>query len=209
MKEKDIKVKNRELKVIVVILAILVIVLVGYIGIYANLNKTINFDRKKCINSDFSGYDIMRSGTSEEIDGLIFSIEEDERNVRIQVRYDMMYHKEYSEEEILAGKQNDDIQLQFDKEVEYIFGGIFGPDYSTDGVFLFLLEDGSVEYMNYSDIYYSNKYEHKPVNGVNDIVRFDNISFSKVVENDYNCGYTIIAYKIDGTYYDLSEFINK
>ena len=70
---------------------------------------------------------------------------------------------------------------------------------------MFLLKDGTLEYMKYSDIYNSQKYEHYPIDGVNDILRFDNISLN--VKEGAGSRYTAIAYKIDGTYYDLSKFI--
>jgi hypothetical protein len=226
--------------VAIVILAILVVVLGGYIGYdkflnkntvgsteensnnkTANVNenqnnnetsssiKVINFDRKNCINSNLSdeNYIVSRFGTSMDVDALSFSINSsNEKIVRIQVRYDIMFPGKYSDDEIRNKEHYDDINLNFDKRVESIFGGLFSADGIDGTVFIFLLEDGSLEYMKYSDIYYSQKYEHKPINGVNEIVRFDNISI-RSAKQGAESNYTAIAYKIDGTYYDLSEFI--
>ena len=227
--------------VAVVILAILVVVLGGYIGYdkflnkntvsstqensnnkTANVNenqnnnetsssiKVINFDRKNCINSNLSdeNYTVGRFGTSMDVNGLSFSIDSsNEKIVKIQARYDIMFPGKYSDDEIRNNtvKYYDDINLNFDKRVESIFGGLFAADGVQGTVFIFLLEDGSLEYMKYSDIYNSQKYEHKPINGVNEIVRFDNIALSH--KQGAGSKYTAIAYKIDGTYYDLSEFI--
>ena len=174
-----------------------------------NSNKLINFDKKNCINSDLSGseYSIGRFGTSMDVNGLSFSIDSsNEKIVSIQARYDIMFPGKYSDDEIRNNtvKYYDNITLNFDKRVESIFGGLFAADGVKGTVFIFLLEDGSLEYMKYSDIYDSQKYEHKPINGVSDIVRFDNIYLSY---NPTGSKYTAIAYKIDGTFYDLSEFI--
>ena len=175
-----------------------------------NESKVINFDRTKCINSDFTDEKISigRTGMSESINGLTFSIDEnDEKNVNIQIRYDMIYPDKYTEDEIRnkSIKYYDAIKLKFAKRVDSIFGGVLAPDYVDGLVYIFLLEDGSIEYMKYSDIYNSKKYESEPIKELNDIIKFDNVTLNS--KEDGNSKYTIIAYKIDGTYYDLSEFI--
>ncbi len=231
----EIKTKKEKILVIAIImLVIVVIVLGGYIcydkilnkdtknntiknskadstNINENLSliKVINFNKNNCINNDFSdkNYIISRFGISQFINGLTFSIENDEKIVKAQVRYDMLFPDKYTKEDIISGKVKnyDDISLTFDKKVESIFGGLFAAD-GVDGiVFLFLLEDGTLEYMKYSDIYNFQKFQHKPISEVKDIVKFDNIVLSK--NEDTYSKYTTIAYKMDGTYYDLSKFI--
>ena len=170
-------------------------------------NKVINFDRKNCINSNLSDKNVSNSVSNGSVDGLNFYTDEsNEKIVKVQVNYKIMFPKRYSEDEIRNNtvKYYDEINLNFDKKVEEIFCGHFSPDY-LGNVFIFLLEDGSLEYMKFSDIYNSQKYEHKPINGVNEIVKFGNIYIRS--EEEVGGQYTTIAYKIDGTYYDLSKFI--
>ena len=210
---------------VIIILVLIILGLVGYIsydkyiisGDKVNneekqkVSNVINFNRNNCINSDFSDdrYVISRFGSSVNVDGLSFSIDpKDEKIVNIQARYDIIFPGKYSEQEIRDGsvEYSDWINLKFDKRVESIFGGLFAADGTRGTVFLFLLDDGSVEYMKYSDIYDSKNYEHLSVSSVvKDIVKFDNIALSP--KQDAGAKYTAIAYKIDGTYYDLSEFI--
>lgn len=205
------------------ILSIIVIIIMSFflfkfynnkpIEVEQSISKTINFNKKNCINnSNFldSNYKIGRFGVSVEMDGLSLSINSDnEKTVDIQVRYDEMFPDQYSDEDIINNSKQyyDEIELTFDKKVESIFGGLFGPDGTQDMVYLFLLEDGSLEYMKCSDIYNSKKYEHQSISEINDIVKFDNVTLSKDVGEEHTCIYTVIAYKIDGSYYDLSNFI--
>jgi len=170
--------------------------------------------KKKCINnSKFSDNNcqINRTATSISMPGLYFSLggqdNNDEKTVWIQIRYSEMFPDKYGEEEIKNGSTNDDIYLNFNKKVEAIFGGTFGPDFTQNMIYLFLLEDGTLEYMKSADIYNSKKYEHYPVSEVNDIVKFDNVTLNYGNSTDWHSIYTIIAYKIDGTYYDLSKLI--
>lgn len=222
---------NKSTTITIVILIILVIGLTSYIAydkllttnknkentytnnksetLDANLNKVINFEKENCINSNLSdnNYEITRFGNSEAIHGLTLSISNDEKTVNVQARYDIMFPNKYTEEEILSGtvKNYESLDLKFDKNVEFIFGGRFAADNVQGTVFIFLLEDGSLEYMKYSDIYNSQKFEHHPINSIKDIIKFDNIAINK--KDNVGTSYTAIAYKIDGTYYDLSEFI--
>lgn len=57
--------------------------------------------------------------------------------------------------------------------------------------------------MDLYKIYENNIYEHKPVEGVSDIVRFDNISTNP--NEGMEANFTAIAYKADGSFYDLSK----
>ncbi len=223
------KKREKGLIIVIVILILLVLSLGGYIA-YINftnnnrevnntekeiqnnkLNKVINFNKKNCINADTEftddNYVVHRFGSSFNANGLSFSIDDDEKIVKIQARYDLMFPSKFSQEDIINGtvKYSEDIDLTFDKEVESIFTGLFNSDGIYGTVILFLLKDGTLEYMKYSDIYISQKYEHHPIEGVNDIIRFDNIYLN--LKGSTGGKYTAIAYKIDGTYYDLSKLI--
>lgn len=94
-----------------------------------------------------------------------------------------------------------DAVLTFDKNVDSVFSGVLS--INMGGVYFFLMEDGTVEYMRYSDIYLSNKYEHKVLEGVNKVIKFENISVNYEPAGTKK---TTLAYKSDGTFYDLSKY---
>lgn len=175
----------------------------------AETNKLINFDRTKCINNDFSKENLVVENIGYSEGNPDLSLNAGYKTVTITARYDIMHPEEYTYDKdngtYIPSDYMEEKELNFEKDVEYIFAGLFSNN-STDTVYFFLLEDGSLEYMKYQDIYKNRKYEHKKINGVNDIVRFDNIIY-----NDKNApfgdSFTAIAYKMDGTYYDLSKFI--
>ena len=221
MKEKSSK--------LLIIITIILLILVISMGVYIWYNndsnkktvnhsengksyessiKVINFDKKKCINNDFSNNTINKILLSADANGLSFSIDStDEKVVKVQANYNTMFPGKYSEEQIINNsvKYLEDIDLKLDKKVESMFFGIFSGDHVNGGVFLFLLDDGSLEYMKYSDVYNSQNYELHKISGVSKIVKLDNIAITP--EDGVGAKYTAIAYKIDGTYYDLSKFI--
>lgn len=96
---------------------------------------------------------------------------------------------------------SEEATLTFDKNVESIFSGTLS--INMGGVYFFLMEDGTVEYMRYSDIYLRNSYEHKVLKDVSNVVKFENIS---VNYDPAGTKKTTLAYKIDGTFYDLSKY---
>ena len=170
-------------------------------------NSIINFDKTKCINCDKTNFNITsennnisRDGVSSQ--GVSVSIDENNENVvNFQLQYDAILG--------IVKKNNTDnyydtVSLTFPKKVEHIFMGRLGmtPD---DIIILFILEDGSLEYVRYYDIAYNQTFTNIAINNVSDIVRFDIVSLSAKIGSGSKT--TTIAYKIDGTYYDLSEYI--
>lgn len=157
--------------------------------------KIINFDKKNCINNDISNADVTRSG-SDYINGLSFSINNDEKTVFVQARYDLM-----KPDEVTTSTPNylENKNIQFDKKVEDIFIALFADNQYDGSKILFLMDDGSVEYIKYSDIYDSRKYDLKAIDGVEDVVKFENA----LVSNEFS----VFAFKADGSYYDLSKII--
>lgn len=170
-------------------------------------NRLITFDKNNCINYDLSKDIVSKSGSS--FNGVTLSINsENEKVIDVQISYVTMHPEKYSNADIQNNsiKTYDKNSLNFDKKVEDIFVGNFAADGVQGAVFIFLLDDGSLEYMKYSDIYFDNKLEHKPVSGVSDIVKFGN-HYVRAQNQEVGGKYTTFAYKIDGTFYDLSEFI--
>ena len=164
-------------------------------------NKPISFDKTKCINNDkIANWDgkISRKGGSEGHNGVYLEIDESKggKVVYGYVRYDDIYASESRDEE--------QVKIEFDKRVEQIFFGQFDSA-DENATILFLLEDGTVEYIKISDIAKTRKFDHKKIDGVSDIVQLDNIVLLGIPVGETRFA---IAYKSDGTYYDLSKFIN-
>lgn len=72
---------------------------------------------------------------------------------------------------------------------------------------MFLLEDGSVHYITFKDILDNQNFETKRIENIDGIVKFVNIGYS-TASDDVGGPSTVIAYKSDGTFYDLSKLIN-
>lgn len=164
--------------------------------------KVINFDRKKCLDKDSpildeKNYSLLRDGHGEFVSDITMSIGENEKTVNVYLTSDSLIGKK------LNIKEDEKHELVFDKKVEYIFGGIFSAEYYGGTSYIFLLEDGTIEHMDLYKIYENNIYEHKLVEGVSDIVRFDNISTNP--NEGMGANFTAIAYKADGSFYDLSK----
>ena len=98
-------------------------------------------------------------------------------------------------------------KIKFDKKVKDIFTGYFFQDMGS--VYLFLMEDGTVEYMPLFDALKNNTIKsYGKIDGVEDAIGFYQVSaFPK---NAVTGGFqTVLVQKSDGTYYDLIDFMNK
>lgn len=112
----------------------------------------------------------------------------------------------YPDKSIPNNKTFKEYQIIFEKNVEEIYGTIL--DFGADGiVYLFLLDDGSVYYLTTTDIVQNQDFKQKKIEDIDDIVKFVNISYQ--LEGDaHGRPPTVIAYKSDSTFYDLSKLIN-
>ena len=177
-------------------------------------NKLEWFDGTKCINNkDFPDlksdeYEVYDSSFGS--DGRIFNINKDKKSVHVQVRYDIISPDTYNEEDVIAGtvKNSDDFDLEFDKKVNYIY---------TDAClelsgFVFVFEDGTLEYIDYIDIQEKvgkgeqgkELFVTKPIEGVSDVVRVEGYMYrQKDAPTGTGCG--LVGYKKDGSFYDLSK----
>ena len=189
--------------ILIIILIVIALGLGGFIAYDKLINKTtcpvcnkcdvktekkttkITFDASKCINNaDFASQ--MEGAEFAETfyeDTLSFSFDSTGRNVKI-------FNK----------TKNEETSMIFDKKVESVFTGLLSINMGS--VYFFIMEDGTVEYMRYSDIYLNDIYQAHLLEEVSDVVSFENINLN------YNPGsrVTTIAYKADGTFYDLSQY---
>ena len=163
----------------------------------------IKFDKTKCLNCKFDdeNKEINILINSSSIPGINFyNQDENRKTLSMKVNY-CWINPNYNNNEInLSSCSEDTKDITFDKSVEMVFLGIYGKE-NDKKVFYFLLEDGTVEKMKVTDI--SNKnFNHETVQGISNIVRFSNYT-SYLKDNSSSNTYGIIAYRSDGSYYNL------
>ena len=166
--------------------------------------ELIPLDSNKCINTPnaiFGGYKEIE--TKEE--GLDIQISEDKMHAVLNIDWDKFMS-------ILNINNYENARridvLGFQKKIKSGYRGIFG--HEGGGNILFLMEDGSVEYIDLFDIIEkdhisTNTITTKQIPNVTDIEEFHRTSF--YFENGGG-GATTIAMKKDKTFYDLSSLIN-
>ncbi len=94
----------------------------------------------------------------------------------------------------------------FSQEVQDIYLGGFGQD-STGIMIFYLMKDGTVEYTPLKKAVQQNNFiSYGTIVGVENIVKFYNASFS---QGQTGNGMTVLAQKMDGTFYDLQDIIPK
>lgn len=158
----------------------------------------VSFDRTKCINCKFVETDIVEVMESDEsVDFISYEFNSDDRkkitltanvyNFETELREDVSY------------------VLTFDKKVVDVAYVGLSPDLDSDTFVFFLLEDGTIQYVKYYDIKYQNKCVLKSIENVDDIVKFDILYIDH--QRPTEQGTTIIAYKSDGTFYDLKRIV--
>ena len=158
----------------------------------------ISFDRTKCINCKFVETDIVEVIESDEhIDFISYEFNSDDRkkitltanvyNFETELREDVSY------------------VLTFDKKVVDVAYVGLSPDLDSDTFVFFLLEDGTVQYVKYDDMKYRFTCELYTVKDINGIVKFDILYIDH--QRPTEQGTTIIAYKSDGTFYDLRKIV--
>ena len=100
----------------------------------------------------------------------------------------------------------DSYDIEFDNEIADIFIGGIGQDSSGTFVF-FLMEDGTVQYIEVYKALQNNDFSPKKANDVNNIIKFKNVSAATKEANTSGI-VTVLAMKKDGTFYDMSKVIN-
>lgn len=227
---------SKVLVVIIVILGIVVVGLVGFIlydkslvvnnaeseekksvkkeninsdndGINNKESSLITFDQSKCLNNK----DIQQSNQvgiwqSSCIDGISLTTDENRKVIKISVRWDILNTSGYVNNPAKNGETYQEYQITFNKNVEDIYGASIGFD-AYGLVYLFLLDDGSVSYITFKDILENQNFQANTIENVESIVKFVSISYS-TSSDEVGRPPTVIAYKSDGTFYDLSKLIN-
>lgn len=178
----------------------------------AKTEKPAEVDLTKSLNTNGDSYEFFN-----EKDGLPkvdFEVSDDKRSVTVKYDWDSA---EFSG---ISGASTGTKEYEvtgFTKDVKSAFNGIAGQDV-TGEFFFFLMEDGTVEYVNVfktsettgtTSVNFSSKNTFKTEGSISskvkDIVGFRNTQ----VQEDEGSGYaTTIAVKEDGSFYNLSVYLN-
>ncbi len=161
-------------------------------------NKNIGLDPNKCINSNNYNYTL----TDYSLSGVNFKLDQTNNTVTLYVNWDSIVQWGISFAGIRGNEYN--INNFSGKVVDMYVNGI-GQD-ATGSVALFLLEDGTIEYIPlYKALQNNDIRSYGKVNGVENIIKFYSVSATGKNENSVGGFQTILAQKEDGTFYDLHE----
>ncbi len=163
-------------------------------------NPKYSFDISKCSNCDSEySYELNASGYIAYA-----TLKEDNKSVDITIDYDKV--KDTGVEVNATGQKG--YTLSFSKKVADIIYGTYGLDMSYETL-IFLMEDGTVEYLPLLDAAIKGKIEsYGQVENLTNIVKFyPNISASRTSGAG---GYvTTLAQSSDGTIYDIMTILSK
>ncbi len=178
-----------------ILIIILAVIALG-LGIFVVIDKVSNKPTTECdchYKTTEESETIDDSTSEEEQDRWHLDMTIDQNTVKIvnklaEERPDLGMSKEAT--------------LTFDKNVKSIFEGVLSNNMGT--VYFFLMEDGTVEYMRYSDIYLRNNYTHNTIAGVTDVVKLEQVD---PYDEEGNATINkVLAYKSDGTAYNLNDY---
>ena len=164
-------------------------------------NNSINasdlvLDSSKCINQKNMVYSLS---TNFDINGI--SIIYNNGNVNISITPEIVKNS-YNGINI----SNSSYTVNFNKKIVDIYVDGYGQSIGYETI-LFLMEDGTVEYIPFYYACNNNSFKTVKLDGVENIIRFVSGSASPVEPGG---GYhTILAQKQDGTFYDLSLMLQQ
>lgn len=229
--------KEKSSKGLIVLVVVLIIVIIALIGMFILYDKkittgssatvqnsseekkntvkkkiientaSVKFDKSKSLNNDdiknSTGIDISESGSVPGIN--FYTDSSDNKKVKVNVNWKILNDNGFSNNMASVGYKSYNYDMTFDKGVVDFYGARLGFE-GYDTVYLFLLEDGSVKYVPVMNIIDNQNFEVKSLDGVSDIIRFTNVGYT-VANYDFGI-VTTLAYKSDGSFYDLSKFIS-
>lgn len=223
---------------VIVILVLIILGLVGYIAydkgwIFSTKteketteegtkNKDDNKETEKTESKNkLAGIDLNKNLSNTKIsvgnlyfdsnDGLYISLDNTQKKVnydfncnRVNTRYGLGWvtsNEDYSSEKH---------EINFDKKVVEVFIGSFGHEAQGD-VVLFLMEDGTVEYIPVVDSFKNhrdNPVSYGKIENVKDVVRFVRVNACPTGEHT-SCYADTLAVTSDGSFYDLNAHIKE
>ena len=181
------------------ILIIILGVIVLGLGIYIGVDKFTNKPKCECDCDCKTTEESIPTDKSSDDSSSSFNYSNDELDITVNQKIAKITNKQATANPDLGMAAQ--AELKFDKNVKSVFYGILSNN--MGGIYFFLMEDGTVEYMRYSDIYLRNNYTHNTISGVTDVVKIeqanDTDSYGTTI-------YNVLAYKSDGTTYNLKDY---
>ena len=170
-----------------------------------NVNdNSLDFDTSKIINGNADTYTLVNNGHT-----INASLDETRKVVTLSYNRKVLSDT-YTLNWDLTGVEDyvyENKQLTFEKEIKDIYFGGIGQD-ATGDIILFLMSDGTVEYIPVYQALLSNKIEGLTSYGVlpniTDVVKFYMVNASAGMSGSVS----ILAQTKDGTLYDLAPIIN-
>lgn len=161
----------------------------------SNQITTRGFDSTKCVDDNSNNFSLVTSD-----DATYFSLNKENNIVELTVYWDNIKEGWGIEPQ----QQSNYIINNFNGQVVDVYSGLIGQD-ATGEVAVFLLEDGSVEYIPlYNALKTQNIKSYGKINGVEDVVKFYS-AVASPKDSPVGSYTTILAQKKDGTFYNLGE----
>ena len=167
-------------------------------------DNSLDFDTSKIVNSNSDTYTLVNNGHTINI-----SLDETRKVVTLSYNRKVLSDT-YTLNWDLTGVEDyvyENKQLNFEKEIKDIYFGGIGQD-ATGDIILFLMSDGTVEYIPVYQALLSNGIEGLTSYGVlpniTDVVKFYTVNASAGMSGSVS----ILAQTKDGTLYDLDPIIN-
>ena len=167
-------------------------------------DNSLDFDTSKIVNSNSDTYTLVNNGHTTNI-----SLDETRKVVTLSYNRKVLSDT-YTLNWDLTGVEDyvyENKQLNFEKEIKDIYFGGIGQD-ATGDIILFLMSDGTVEYIPVYQALLSNGIEGLTSYGVlpniTDVVKFYTVNASAGMSGSVS----ILAQTKDGTLYDLAPIIN-
>ena len=169
------------------------------------VNLDFDFDSTKVINSNVDGYTLT---IPDHADGINISLDDTQMKATVSVNRNLV-NQSYALGWVTATEDYvyEPHEISFDQKVVDIFFGGIGQGSSGDTI-LFLMEDGTVEYLPLKKAYATN---NKSLNsygslpGISNIVKF----YSANANSQMGSGITILAQDNEGNLYDLSTTLRE
>lgn len=167
-------------------------------------DNSLDFDTSKIINGNADTYTLVNNGHT-----INASLDETRKVVTLSYNRKVLSDT-YTLNWDLTGVEDyvyENKQLNFEKEIKDIYFGGIGQD-ATGDIILFLMSDGTVEYIPVYQALLSNGIEGLTSYGVlpniTDVVKFYMVNASAGMSGSVS----ILAQTKDGTLYDLAPIIN-
>ena len=206
--------------VAIVILAILVVALGGYIGYDKFLNNNNTSTTEENSKNETNTKNEIEDSETYKYKALLINNDNcmNCSNEYGKMKYELAsgFYKSYqariSNEEStqISYATNTDTTshtISFDKKIQDILVGTIGNDWDSEIIFT-LMEDGTVEYIKWYENKLNNNIVSTKLNDVKDIIKLYLVT-ANPEGSQYGDGMTVLAQKSDGSFYDLQYIIFK